>query len=137
MDLDWDLHEEIEDVFSKACKNDKTLTASYVNKLLEKYGIDINHDDGLLLEIVCGCMLYDSDEPNYANIKLLLELGADPTLLTVEDHYYPRVIVSLLNFIRIDSIFRSYGYVCNWSTEYLNMNIINKRLGCRCEKCIE
>uniref|UniRef100_A0A6C0C5Q8 Uncharacterized protein n=1 Tax=viral metagenome TaxID=1070528 RepID=A0A6C0C5Q8_9ZZZZ len=88
-----------------------------VEAIMEKYNIDIDYDDGLLLLMACAV------KPNLVLCRLLLDLGANPYLIS--DHKSLVYDTHITDQIRLDGLFRSYGFELVWMgtmdyTPYLN-----------------
>ena len=116
-------HNKIVDDFINLCN--KNLTEKIISKCLSKYNIDINYDNSMLLNFASTSMGDSTEDPNYSNIKLLLEMGADPKLMVRED------IISCethpINQIRLDAIFKLYGHICKWDHD-IDFNKFGDRL---------
>ena len=125
------LHGEIIDTLINS--SSKKLTANFINKFLKKYNIDINYDNAVFLTLVVTGFSRDSaNEPDYDNIKLLLEMGSDPTLM-MSDHMLIYES-SPINIIRLDTIFKMYGFSCKWGTT-LDIDKLDNKLDCSCLRC--
>jgi len=102
-------HNKILGEVIKIC--DKKISEKIINTFLKKYDIDINYDNSLILKSAC----YpgdDEDDPNYHNIKILLDMGANPLPLVDDDIIGSEI--HPINRIRLDAIFKMYGYNCDW-----------------------
>src|ERR1044071_4674915 len=91
------------------------LNQKQIEKILKKYNIDINYDNSLLLSLVCDG---GGDDPNFNNIKLVMDMGADPRLL--EYHDIITCEQNKMHYIRLDGIFKLYGYKCKWMNNELD-----------------
>lgn len=90
---------------------DNKITKKIINTFLKKYDIDINYNDSLIL---CNACYIGDDEtdPNYHNIKILMDMGANPLPLVDDDII--GTTIHPINRIRLDAIFKMYGYNCDW-----------------------
>lgn len=113
-ELTIEIRNKISDDIWDMCSGEK-LNAEIINKLLEKYNIDINFGDSEILAHSGAFMRYD-------DIRLLLSLGANPKNITEKDIQDMEPI----DKIRLDAIFKSYGYDCNW--EFVDFNKYRKFL---------
>jgi hypothetical protein len=116
-------HNDILDKYLKVC--DKKLTKKIIYDILVKYNIDINYDNSLFLFCASTSMGDDTEEPNYKNIKLLLKSGADPKLMMDKDILYE---IHPINQIRLDAVFRIYGYKCKWYSESVDFEKYGEKL---------
>ncbi len=86
--------------------------------LLNKYNIGINYDDSMILSIIST-----GDPVNYEAVRFLLELMADPNLIM--DYDILAYETSNIKKLRLDAVFKSFGYKCNWGTlkigEFMDM----------------
>ncbi len=88
----------------------KILTKTFVSRILDKYDIDINYNNSMILLLVLPCQ--EPDIVAYQNVNLLLSMGADPNLIMDDD-----ILCFETSFyikIYLDAIFQSYGYKCLW-----------------------
>jgi len=77
-----------------------------VKAIIEKYNIDINYDDSLLLVIACAV------GPNFKLCRILLDMGCDPYLIA--DHKSLVYDTHITDQIRLDGLFRSYDFELKW-----------------------
>jgi hypothetical protein len=104
----------IED-FVKLCNKKGSIKKALLN-ILQKYDIDINYSNAMILSIMAN-----RDNKNYRRIVLLVKMGADPNLIMDND----LIIHDLSNLqkLRLDAVFKSLGYKCKWRSVIENKYI--------------
>ena len=95
----------IRDIINCSNKNDIS-KQDFIN-LLNKYAIDVNYDDSVIISLVAT-----NSPVNYEAVRYLLELGADPNLIMDNDLLASES--SIIQKLRLDAIFKSFGYKCDW-----------------------
>ena len=110
-----DNHNEIVE-FAINLTEKNNLTCKKIKNQLNKYNIDINYDNSMILALVCN---NDARDCNTLKIiRLLLELGANPNLIMENDLIeYDMGMGDNNEYVEkltLDGLFRSFGYECNW-----------------------
>ena len=99
--------------------NIKHWTDEKLCTLLDKYGVDINYDNSMLLAcIACG---ESHSVREYININLFLRMGANPHLIMDDDLICFDTSIEIK--IYLDAIFKSFGYKCKWKDGTKNMKL--------------
>ena len=97
-------HNKIVDESINLMDSSEKVTVNKINAILEKYKIDINYDDGLLLVNALSAI-------NYRAVRLILKLGGNPNLIMNDDLIME---METEDKIRMDGILRSFGYIMEW-----------------------
>lgn len=118
----------MDEIFDKFVElSEKKINKKMIKSLLEKYDIDINYADSSLLREICIAHNYEEiDDPNYHNIKILMDMGADPTPLPLDDILGAESHPMLK--IRLDAIFKLYGYNCEWGKRDLDFEKLGRKM---------
>ena len=85
-------------------ENKKNQKKEMINDLLQKYSIDMSFDDHIILVT----FVYLND---YIGTRACIELGGNPQLIMDNDSICK---MDELQKIRMDGLFRSFGYECEW-----------------------
>ena len=105
--------------------NIKDWTKSKIDEILNRYNIDINYYDGLILTLIVQNMASPVMK-DYQNVNLFLQMGANPNLIMGEESIIFNI--DMKGKLCLDAIFQSFGYKCLWINydphKYLNFDNI-------------
>jgi hypothetical protein len=99
-------HNEIVDRFINLFdpEKDNIIKKLTITTILTLYGIKISYNKNLILSLAVSLK-------HYRGVRICLLLGASPHDILDSDTVME---LDIIDKLRVDGIFRSYGYICEW-----------------------